>query len=157
MKKFVKIFAAAGLVAGFAATFNTKTVSAAPKRIKIQQSVKTYDLNGKFLKNNKSMKSVKYTGFRLIDGKKAYRVGKNAYVLVGDSKAWDKEYLFKVTPKSDKVIATTKKGKKLTLTKDKVYKVTKVKFSKKTGKQLYRLGHHYWVKASKVSVIGDKF
>lgn len=157
MKKFVKIFAAAGLVAGFAATFNTNSVSAAPKRVKVQQNVKTYDLNGKFLKNNKSIESVKYTGFRLIDGKKAYRVGKNAYVLVGDSKAWNKEYLFKVTPKTSDVVATTKKGKKLTLTKNKVYKVTKVKISKKTGKQLYRLGHHYWVKASKVSVVGSKF
>lgn len=157
MKKFVKIFAAAGLVAGFAATFNVNTVSAAPKKIKVQQSVKTYDLNGKFLKNNKNIKSVKYTGFRLINGKKAYRVGKNAYVLAGDSKAWDKEYLFKVTPKADNVVATTKKGKKLVLSKSKIYKVTKIKHDKKTGKQLYRLGHHYWVKASKVSVVGDKF
>ena len=157
MKKFVKILAAVGLVAGFTAAFNVNTVNAAPKRVKVEQNVKTYDLNGKFLKNNKNIKSVKYTGFRLINGKKAYRVGKNAYVLAGDSKAWNKKYLFKVTPKTHNVVATTKKGKKLVLSKDKIYKVTKVKFSKKTGKQLYRVGYHYWVKASRVRVVGDKF
>lgn len=157
MKKFGKIFVAAGLFMGFTTVFNTNTVSAAPKRVKVQQSVKTYDLNGNFLGNTKNIKSVKYTGFRLIDGQKAYRVGKNKFVLAGDSKAWNKEYLFKVTPKKADVVATTSKGDKLTLTSGKIYKVTKVKISKKTGKQLYRLGHQYWVKASQVNVIGDKF
>ncbi|MBD5430727.1 SLAP domain-containing protein [Lactobacillus sp.] len=157
MKKFVKIFAAAGLFTGLAATLNTNVVSAAPKRVKVQQSVKTYDTEGNFIKNTKNIKSVKYTGFRLINGQKAYRIGKNAYVLAGDSKAWDKEYLFKVMPKNNSNVVAIKGDKKLTLTNNKIYKVIKVKISQKTGKQLYQLGNHYWVKASQVSVVGDKF
>ncbi|MBP2058089.1 hypothetical protein J2Z60_001266 [Lactobacillus colini] len=157
MRKLVRVLTSVSLLAGFATIINTTTVNAAPRRIKVQQKVKTYDSTGKFIENTKNVKSVKYSGFRFINGQKAYRVGQDAYVLAGDSKAWNKKYLFKVIPKVDNIVLTSKKGKKLALNKNKVYKVTKVKISKKTGKQLYRLGKHYWIRASQVRVVGNKY